>query len=194
MPHPFPKKILFPYVCKDFELHYNFLKNVEFFYLKSCIFLQIVKPVCSGKLVWCSLTQLCEKKCQSNLEAMGKLDAEHSCGVKNDEEFCSNEETCGEKTEMLKCPHSIMKDASDTQPPIGYELVKKDLYNSFLPKDKEKVNIPIAKAINDEDIYDMNLAHAGYRTNLEDSYMGDVFLAFRCPSETPGLCAQLPYE
>ena len=63
-----------------------------------------------------------------------------------------------------------------------------------LPKDKEKVNIPITKAINDEDIYDMNLAHAGYRTNLEDSYMGDVFLAFRCPSETPGLCAQLPYE
>ena len=65
-------------------------------------YLQIVKPVCSGKLVWCSITQLCEKKCQTKLEALGKLDAQHSCGVKNNEEFCSNEETCGEKTEMLK--------------------------------------------------------------------------------------------
>ena len=155
--------------------------------------MQIVKPVCSGKLVWCSITKLCEKKCETKLEALGKLDAQHSCGVKNDEEFCSNEETCGEKLE-LKCPQSIMKDSSGTEPPVSYEMVKKDLWSGFLIKDKEKFTIPIRKTVNDEDTYDENLPYAGYKTNEEISYMGDVFLAFRCPVDTPALCAKLPYE
>ena len=82
--------------------------------------------------------------------------------------------------------------------PVGYEVVVKDLWVGSVitvqKQNKEKFTIPIKKIVNDEDVYDATLPYAGYKTHEETSYMEDMFVAFRCPTETYALCAQLPFE
>ena len=98
----------------------------------------------------------------------------------------------------LKCPNSILKqDITLKQSPIGYEVVKELWSGSVISvqkQNKEKFTIPVNKEVNTDDIYDMNLPYAGYKKHEETSYMEDMFLAFRCPTTTYALCAQLPYE
>ena len=171
--------------------------------------------------MWCSITKKCEKKCITDFEALEKIDAIHACHFTNDAQFCSNEETC---QKALTCPNSIMKgqylirsqfmytrdwessklffyfifSGIENADPVGYEVVVKDLWVGSVitvqKQNKEKFTIPIKKIVNDEDVYDATLPYAGYKTHEETSYMEDMFVAFRCPTETYALCAQLPFE
>jgi hypothetical protein len=57
-----------------------------------------------------------------------------------------------------------------------------------------KTIIPVTKAINAESVADLTLPYAGYKTNLEVAYVGDLYLAFRCTETLSSACAALPYE
>ena len=80
---------------------------------------------------------------------------------------------------------------------FGFEVVKELFNGRENIVGKKIVNLDsVKKAINDEDVSDDTLPYAGYKTHLEESYAGDLFLAFRCPASQPseGLCLKLPYE
>ncbi len=62
----------------------------------------VVKPVCPGGKMWCSLTWACETACVADLHSTDKT---AECGVGTDQEFCSLERTC-KATEKLTCPAS----------------------------------------------------------------------------------------
>ena len=65
--------------------------------------IQVVYPVCGNGLVYCPLTDGCEKTCSAGLDTLAlSPDYKHSC--KGRESFCGNEEAC---TSGVKRPDSF---------------------------------------------------------------------------------------
>ena len=85
------------------------------------LIVELVRPIC-GNLVWCSLTQQCEKRCQSEFETITKMfEAKYKCDPGGAKSYCSFEETCNKQ---LKCPKSYEDSSAPVGHPEGFEVIE----------------------------------------------------------------------